>query len=311
MNALVSVVVVTCGKNDYYRSCLQALARQTHALLDIILVDNSFNPAVARQALAVCPALRMFVSIDNLYYCGSMNKGIELSRGEFVLCLNDDVELDEHFIEEALRGFKVHPSVGMVSGKILRLDRQTLDSTGLFLSVWRTARERGYSQPDRGQFETAEFVFGVSGAAAFYRRTMLDHLREKGGWFDPDFRIFYEDLDLSWRANRKGWRGYYVPAARAYHARGGSVRSVKEQQPFARQYLTDDLHADLIKNRYLTMIKNESPGGFLRHFFPMVIHDLCAWGYVVFFRPGVFRLLLSRRQCFLSAWNRRRAKARC
>jgi len=77
----------------------------------------------------------------NLFYCEALNKEIKMSKGNFTLCLNDDVVLDKGFITEAIRGFLLDPKIGMVSGKILRSDGKTIDSTGLFLSLWRTTKE--------------------------------------------------------------------------------------------------------------------------------------------------------------------------
>jgi GT2 family glycosyltransferase len=215
-----------------------------------------------------------------------MNKGIGLSRGRFILCMNDDVTLDPGFIEEALKGFSKAEHVGMVSGKILRQDGKTIDSTGLFLTAQRKACERGYGIEDKGQFAREGSIFGVSGAAAFYRREMLDDIKLSNGWFDPAFRIFYEDLDVAWRAQRKGWRGYYNPKALAYHVRGGSVRQESGfGRSFARQYLSDELQVDLIKNRYLLVMRNESLLSFLMFLVPIVFHEACVWGYVLFFKP--------------------------
>src|SRR3989338_6010416 len=92
--------------------------------------------------------------------------------------------------------FFVNEKIGMVSGKLLRSDRRIIDSAGLFLSCWRTAKERGYGLKDRGQFEKEEYVFGVNGAAAFYRKKMLDEIKLGSEYFDSDFHIFYEDLDV-------------------------------------------------------------------------------------------------------------------
>ncbi len=285
MNDLVSIVIPTCGKNEYYLACLESIKRQTHQALEVFLVNNASDQALAQKARGAYPPLCVYQPPNNLYYCDSMNKGIELSRGDFVLCLNDDVTLDACFIEKSLKGFKKAGRVGMVSGKILRQDRQTIDSAGLFLTAYRTAKERGYGTPDRGQFEKEEFVFGVSGAAAFYRREMLDDIRLSSGWFDPGFRIFYEDLDMAWRANRRGWKAYYIPGALAYHVRGGSVRKGDGAgKSFARQYLSDELQVDLIKNRYLMMLRNETAMSFLGCLIPIGLHDICAWGYVLLFR---------------------------
>ena len=57
-------------------------------------------------------------------------------------------------------------------------------------------------------------MFGASGAAALYRRAMLDDVRVEGEWFDENFFAYREDADLAWRAQLLGWRCRYVAAAR-------------------------------------------------------------------------------------------------
>ena len=295
LKMMVSVIIVTIGAKDYIRSCLDSLFEQTHLPCEIIVMDNSLAPDFALELNRAYPSVKIYSSKINLFYTGALNKGIKSSWGEFILCLNDDVVLDKNFIQEALGGFLVNQNVGLVSGKILREDRKTLDSTGLFLTLWRTAKERGYGQADVGQFDKSGFIFGVNGSAAFYRKAMLEAVKKQGEYFDPGFRMFYEDLDISWRAKKCGWAAYYVPAALIYHVRGGSFRPDSGiNQPIARKYLSDQLHYDLIKNRYLTISKNETPFSFLLHLIPILIYDLCVWVYVLFFRPAVIKLFFSR-----------------
>jgi len=179
------------------------------------------------------------------------------------------------------------------------------------LSIWRTAKERGYGHKDRGQFEKEESVFGVNGAVAFYRRDMLDDIVQNGDYFDRDFRIFYEDLDVAWRASRRGWKGYYVPAAIAYHVRGGTVRSSRGTgKPYARRYLSHTLHADLIKNRYLVLIKNESAGSFLLHLPGLIFYDFIMWSYILLFRPCLIKTFLLNLKYLKSALRNRRGAHR-
>jgi len=292
---MVSVVIVTIKAKDYIKSCLDSLLEQTHLPFEIMVMDNSSQPDFTRELNRLYPSVKIYSSTNNLFYTGALNKGIQLAQGEFILCLNDDVVLDKKFIQEALAGFSVKKKIGMVSGKILRGNRKTLDSTGLFLSVWRTAKERGYGQTDLGQFQKCGFIFGVNGSAAFYRREMLEAVKKKGDYFDADFRMFYEDLDISWRAQKCGWLAYYIPTALIYHVRGGSFRPDSGiGKAIARRYLSDQLHCDLIKNRYLTILKNETFFSFLLHFIPILIYDLCAWTYVICFRPKVIKLCFSR-----------------
>ena len=290
---LVSIVIVTSGSKNYLWHCIDSVKAQSYPDLEVIVIDNSLNTELSIKIRESFPFLRLYSNPQNLFYGVSLNKGIELSHGEFVLCLNDDVVLGQDFIREALKGFLIKDNVGMVSGKIIRMDGLILDSTGLFLSPWYSAKERGYGQKDMNKFKKPGFIFGVSGAAAFYRKKMLEDIKQGGDYFDPGFRMFYEDLDISWRANRRKWKAYYIPAAKVFHVRGGSLRPDHGlNAPMARKYLNDELHSDLIKNRYLAILKNATLFGFIIHLVPMVLYDFCAWGYVLFFRPKVAKIFL-------------------
>ncbi len=293
LSKLVSIVIVTIGIKDYLWRCLDSIKAQSYSNLEVIVINNSLDTSSTAKILSYSNLIKVCTSSQNLSYSVALNKGIELSRGEFVLCLNDDVVLDKEFIGQALKGFSVRDNIGMVSGKILRQNGITLDSTGLFLSIWRTAKERGYSRLDSGQFEKSGFIFGVNGAVAFYRKSMLEEIKEGEDYFDSRFRMFYEDLDISWRANKRGWLGYYIPKARAYHVRGGSFRPDSGLgKVVARRYLNDHLHSCLIKNRYLTILKNEDFFSLLLHIIPIILYDLCAWAYLLLFRPRVIKYFL-------------------
>lgn len=292
-NELISIIIVTVGENNYLETCLKSIKTQTHSKCEIIVIDNSFNQGLKQRVCKDFPDIEFYSSPKNLFYCSALNKGIKMSKGEFILCLNDDVVLDKKFIEEALRGFFIDTKVGMVSGKILRSDGETIDSTGLFLSFFRTAKERGYQDKDNGQFEKQEYIFGVNGAVAFYCKKMLEDIREDYDYFDSDFHFFYEDLDVAWRAKRRGWKGYYVPKAIAYHIRGGTARfSSGIDKPYARKYLNNELHIDLIKNRYITIIKNESILGLLLHLLAIILYDFIMWSYIILFRPQLIKSFL-------------------
>lgn len=305
-NKILSVIVVTCRAGNYLFSCLESLKRQSYPAFEIIVIDNSLNSNPIPEIRKYYPGIKLYSSPENLFYCGALNKGINISGGDFVLCLNDDVILDNAFIERAISAFNIDAKIGMVSGKVLRSDGKTIDSTGLFLNCFRAAKERGYGHKDNGRYEKEQCVFGVTGAAAFYRRKMLEDIKIDSDYFDTDFRFFYEDLDTAWRAQNSGWRAYYVPGAIAYHARGGSARGVSGiDKPYARRYLRDGLHADLIKNRYLTLIKNESFSSFLLHLPFILLYDFLAYGYVLIFRPRLIKKILLNFKYVNSAFSKR------
>lgn len=306
-NKTVSVIIVTAGKNNYLRDCLDSLKKQTSLPFEVIVMDNSLNPNLRRRVAEDYPIVKLYSMDRNLFYCETVNQGIKISKGDFILCLNDDVVLDKCFIEEALKGFSINGKIGMVSGKIMGIDGITLDSTGLFLTSYRTVKERGYRLIDKGQFEKEGYVFGVNGAVAFYSRKMLDGVKLNSEYFDADYHIFYEDLDIAWRAHGLGWKAYYMPKAIACHIRGATVRSSGElNKPYARRYLSNDLHWHLIKNRYLTLIKNENCLDFLLNLPFIIFYDILAWGYILLRRPKVIKKFFFNLKILKSGLDKRK-----
>ncbi|MCM8771120.1 MAG: glycosyltransferase family 2 protein [Candidatus Omnitrophica bacterium] len=306
INKRISVIVVTAGLSEYIKLCLDSINEQSIKPQEIIVVDNSLNDNFSQNIKKNYPNIKLYKSRQNLYYAQALNIGIEISSGDFILCLNDDVILESDFIKHAQKGFSIDNGIGMVSGKILRLDKKTIDTTGLFLSIFRTAQERGYGLKDKGQFDKEGYIFGVNGAVAFYRRKMLEEIKINSDYFDSDYNIFYEDLDIAWRAQNFGWKGYYIPTAIAYHARGKTVRAdVREGRKFARFYISDELNFDLIKNRYLTIIKNETLWGFLLHLPFIFIYDIFVLGYIFLFRQKVLKIFFLKNLAIKSAFSKR------
>ncbi|MFH1441734.1 MAG: glycosyltransferase [Candidatus Omnitrophota bacterium] len=261
-NQLVSIIIVTAEINNYilnFLNCLDSVKDQSYPHLETIVIANSCDSNFGRNLNKLYPQIKLYSSTENLYYSNALNKGISLSNGEFILCLNDDIILDKNFITLAVNGFNISPKIGMISGKILRFDKKTIDSTGLFLTIWRTAKERGYGKLDKKQYDSQGYIFGVSGAAAFYRRQMLEQIKINSEYFDSDFHFYYEDLDIAWRAYNFGWKAYFIPEAVVYHKRGGTARKNKtEIIKFARFSINDTLLFHLIKNRQLSILKNDN-----------------------------------------------------
>jgi len=305
-NRLTSVIIVTCGFGDYFGDCLNSCLIQKNVHLEIIVIDNSLDENFQSNIRKVYPQVKIYAQKTRLSYCQSLNLGIKNTAGEFVLCLNDDLRLENDFIASALEGFSKNTDIGMVSGKILRLDKETIDSAGLDLSSCFTARERGYMKKDSGQLDTPGYVFGVTGSAAFYRRQMLEKVKIEDWYFDPEFAFFYEDLDIAWRARKKSWLAYYLPEAVAYHARGGSLRSSSGiGKAAARKYLSDPLCAGLVVNRYLTIIRNATAVDILLRAPACFFYELYIWSYMLIFRLKATRMVFLKKSLLFLAIKKR------
>jgi len=312
-NVIVSIIIVSSGACDYLKKCLDSCLVQSFQNFELLVIDNSYDNSLSREIQRLYPGVKLFRNPQPLSYCQSLNLGIISSVGEFVFCLNDDVILGKDYLEKIRNIFSLDEKIGAVCGKILRSNAKTIDTTGLFLSYCRTAKERGYGKKDRHQYEKPGFVFGVNGAVLFCRRKMLEEIKEPEGYFDPLFNFFYEDLDLAWRALRAGWKAYYTPYAIAYHVRGGSFRldSKGIDQPFARRYLSEERHLDLIKNRYLTIIKNEKLFSFILHLPGIFAFECLQWGYCLLRRPRTIKLFAANLKYLPAAFKKRKLLSAC
>jgi hypothetical protein len=230
-----------------------------------------------------------------------MNRGISMSKGEFVLLCNADLFPSTAYIDEMLGFFAAHPRAGFATGKILRYELSTgtetavIDTAGLLISRNRRFLARGEGQRDFGQFDTEEEVFGVDGAALFARRVALEAIAIDREYFDESFFMYKEDWDLSWRVRLAGWECWYVPSAVAFHGRTSrglgetgylsAIRLFHENEktkpPFVR------FHS--LKNQWLMLVKNEDMGNFVKDLPFILARELMVLGYNLIFAPRTLR----------------------
>ena len=146
-----------------------------------------------------------------------------------------------------------------------------LDSTGIYFTPNMRHLDRGAEEIDRGQYDRTQYVFGASGAAAFFRRSFIDDVSIEDEFFDEDFFAFREDGDLAWRAQLMGWKCLYVPTAVAWH--------VRRVTPERRKDLPLVINWHSAKNRFLMRGKNASGWLCWRLFFPVLWRDIMTFGY--------------------------------
>jgi GT2 family glycosyltransferase len=220
-----SVIIPHLNGQEHLATCLGALRRQTFTDFEVLLVDNGSTDGSPTYVRHCFPEVRLIELGFNRGFTGACNAGWAAAQGEFIILLNNDTEADPHWLAAIVDAFGRHPGVGIIASKILLFQqRDHFHAAGDFYRLDGLPGNRGVWQRDVGQYEQEEDVFSASGAAAAYRRTLLDEI----GFLDDDFFFSCEDVDIAWRAQLAGWRVRYVPSAVVYHklkATGGDAIS--------------------------------------------------------------------------------------
>jgi GT2 family glycosyltransferase len=308
--APLSVVVVSWNSARFLEPCLASLDALRRRPERVVVVDNGSTDASVALVRQRFPHVVRIETGDNLGFCRANNLGIRATASPYVLVLNPDTRLEPDFVEQLLPAFD-DPRVGIAAGKLLRFDGRTLDSAGQLLSRSRKVRDRGYGKPDRGQLDRDGPVFGACGAAATYRRTMLDSIAgPNGSYFDERFFAFGEDLDLAWRARRRGWLAVYRHRAVGYHARGGSATRHPRLRRFAALLgRSPEVRFHIVKNRYLAILRNDELGRYLRDAPFIWGRDVATFLLLLRASPGVLGRLWSERALFREVLAERRLDA--
>jgi GT2 family glycosyltransferase len=214
---MISVVVLNYNGKRYLDDCLSSLAAQTFRDLEVIVVDNASTDGSVEHIESNFSWVRLVINKENLGFAGGTNSGIKAAKGEFILTFNNDARADSRLLEY-LHKPMADSKVGVCGAKML-LDDGRINSAGICLSRSGAAWDRGMFEPDNGQYDVQEEIFGACAGAALYRREMLDEI----GLFDEDFFLYMEDVDLAFRARLAGWNCIYVPEAKVLHHHGGTA----------------------------------------------------------------------------------------
>jgi len=278
---MVSVLITTYNSARFLERCLESLLHQVYKPLEVIVVDNASSDGTRELLANAGPEVTVIYNDTNIGFAAAQNQAARLAKGSWLLSLNPDVVLSPDFVAKSVECGNVDPKIAVVCGKLLRWMpnenpefTQIIDSTGIYFLPNLRHLDRGSGEPDQGQFEQLEYVFGATGAAALYRRSMVDDVSVDGEFFDEQFFAYREDADLAWRAQLMGWRCLYTPEAVGWH--------VRRVTPERRSELPTEINWHSIKNRFLMRAKNISLPLYAKYFLPVTVRDIQVIGYCLF-----------------------------
>jgi GT2 family glycosyltransferase len=248
----LTVIVPTWNRRDLLRGCLEALKRQT-APVQILVVDDGSTDDTASLVREAYPQVTLLSLERNLGFAAAANRGLSRVTTPFAALLNNDAEPEARWAEAGLRALReAPPNFGFFASRILQAEHpDLLDGAGDLYSRTGLPTKRGWGKA-AGRYPAAEEVMGASAGAAFYRMEMLRHI----GFFDEDFVMYLEDVELSLRARLYGYRCGYLPDAVVLHREAASdpQRTGSGAGGTPRAFYSDRRVYWITRNRWLLMV---------------------------------------------------------
>jgi GT2 family glycosyltransferase len=245
---------------------LEGLRDQRYRSFEIIVVDNGSDDGSVDFIKRRYPEVNVIALSRNLGFATANNLAIKTVKSKYIALLNNDAVTDHLWLEKLVDVMDRHPEAGFAASKmVFDRDRKTIDRAGDAYTTAGAALWRGRGEPV-DNFDNEEWVFGACAGAALYRTEMLRDI----GLFDEDFFLLYEDVDLSFRAQLKGYKCLYVPEALVYHKGSSSIVHDSSRSVYYGH-----------RNLEWAYIQNMPSRLLLKTIIPHILYDIAALSYFV------------------------------
>lgn len=253
-SSLISVVILNYNGRHLLRRCLNSVFRSAYPLFEVIVVDNASQDGSVeylREAYTHEKRLQIIQNSANLGFAEGNNIGAQAAKGNYIVFLNNDTEVDRLWLKESVKVFESDQRIGACQSKLLLMrNPRLLDCAGGLLDYLGFPRGRGDSVEDNGQYDEVEEIFHAKGAAIMVKRDLFEEV----GLFDPSFFYYYEEIDLCWRIRLKGYKVVFAPKSIVYHSVGSST--AKHDASLKAFHATKNNIVMLIKNyNFRNMVK--------------------------------------------------------
>lgn len=233
----VAVVILNWNGCEMLRSFLPSVIRCSEAEGAVVYVaDNGSTDKSVETVRNEFPSARVIVLPENHGFAEGYNLALQQVQARYVVLLNSDVEVTEHWLSPLIDYMDAHPEVAACQPKIRSwLHKEEFEYAGAaggFIDRYGypfcRGRILGVVEKDNGQYDTVLPVFWATGAALFIRS---EDYREAGG-LDGRFFAHMEEIDLCWRLRARGRKIVCIPQSKVYHVGGATLKKENPRKTF-------------------------------------------------------------------------------
>jgi len=231
----ISVIIVNYNVEYFLEQCLRSVYKALQYVQgEVFVVDNNSKDGSVEMVREKFPECTLIINHTNVGFSKANNQAIAQAKGEYVLLLNPDTLIEEYSLKKVVDFMDEHPQAGglgvkMVDGRgrFLPESKRGLPTpTIAFYKIFglsklfpQSKRFGRYHLGYLHESQTNEIEI-LSGAFMLIRQQTL----EKSGTLDETFFMYGEDIDLSYRITRAGYKNYYFPHTRIIHYKGESTK---------------------------------------------------------------------------------------
>ena len=245
-NPEVSIIIVAYNNFAMTMTTLASLRDNYDGRIQVILVDSGSSDEVKHIERYV-NGLDIIRTVGNVGFLAGCNAALEKVKADYVLYLNNDLELMPLALETALARFVKEPEAGAVGAKIIRTNG-LLQEAGCI--IWQRGAASGYLRDQLPDVPEANYVRSVDFCSGAFLLVRTNILKELGG-FDADYApAYFEDTDLCVRINKMGFDVVYDPGVTVIHYEyGTSGSSGSNQLMLINQQRFIEKNSDYIEQR--------------------------------------------------------------
>ncbi|HML05040.1 MAG TPA: glycosyltransferase family 2 protein [Methanobacterium sp.] len=216
----VDVIIPNYNGKKFFKACFNSLKTQEN-VSKVIIVDNASSDGSVNYIEKEYPEFILIKNNENLGFAAAVNQGINYSSAPYVFLLNNDTELENNCIFNALKCIKANDNIFAVSSKMIQYnDRTKIDDAGDEYTILGWTKKVGDGK-SRDLYNGPREIFSACSGSALYRKSVFEEI----GYFDENFFAYMEDVDISYRAKIKGYKCLYCPEAVVYHVGSGTSGS--------------------------------------------------------------------------------------
>lgn len=249
---LASVVIPSWNGLELLKICLPSISKQTLKNFEVIVVDNGSIDGSVGFVEKTFSKFKVIKLTENVGFAKAVNIGIKKSSGKYIILINNDTKLDCKALERLVKAANDHPAAGFVASRMLNFfEPEIINAAGGFIDVVGHANNLGLGKKNDEKFNKEGYVFMATGGGGLFKREVFG----KVGLFDEDYFAYMEDVDLCFRAQLAGFKGWYEPKAIIYHAHKATSsknRSLLEYLQFRNmtQTIIKDFPKGLLFNNF-------------------------------------------------------------